>query len=142
MRRALGALLVSALTVAGCGGGAPALSEGAAGDLSARAAQVRAAAVARDRARAAGALAGLRSAVTTHRNQGQVSEERAARILAAAAEVEAQLGLLPEPTTTTTVGRRPTVTTARDQRPPDQDEEQRGGNKGEDRGKGKDDGDD
>lgn len=132
------AYLLLVVALAGCGGEAADLSDPAARDLQARVGQVRAAASAGDRAGVATALAGLRSAVAQHRSQGQVGEERAAGILSAAADVEANLSLLPAPPppqTTTTVRRAPEVRPGGGGEEEKEEEEKKGNGK---KGKGDD----
>ena len=116
-RRAAMAMTTALLLVLGflaCGGEEKGLSDQAAADLQAGVARVRAKAGAGDRAGAAGELAAVRAAVDRYRGQGQISEGRAADVLAAAGEVEARLALVVPPapppapaTTTTTAGRAP-----------------------------------
>ena len=130
------AYLLLVVALAGCGGEAADLSDPAARDLQARVGQVRAAASAGDRAGVATALAGLRSAVAQHRSQGQVGEERAAGILSAAADVEANLSLVPvPPQTTTTVRRAPEVRPGGGGEEEKEEEEKKGNGK---KGKGDD----
>jgi len=93
---------------------------------------VRAKAGAGDRAGAAGELAAVRAAVDRYRGQGQISEGRAADVLAAAGEVEARLALVvppppaPAPATTTT-----TTTADRARGGGTDDENRKGGDKKE-----------
>ncbi len=143
MRRRLApaaAVAVLAMALFGCGGDGKSgntLSELAATDLQAKVGRVRAAASAGDRTAAGAGLAAVRSAVAQHRSQGQISEERAAGVLAAAAEVEARLSLLVPPstsTTTTAAARRSPPATEGDR---DQDDDE-GKGKGEGRKKGDD----
>ena len=121
----------------GCGSERSALSPAAAQDLAAKVGQVRVSAAAGDQNGARTALAGVRSAVADGRGNGQISEDRAARILSAAAEVESRLGLLPSPAaaTTTTTTRRPVVQEG-GQDEGEGDEEEKG--KGKGGGKNKD----
>jgi hypothetical protein len=98
------------IVLGGCGGGGgagPSISAGASQQLRADVDAVRAAVTSGDRAQAVQALATLQSAVTQLQRQGQVSADRAVSILGAAADVDAQLGLMP--TTTTTVSTTTTL---------------------------------
>jgi hypothetical protein len=95
-------VLLAAALLAGCGGARPAVTAAAASQLAAPIDALRRAAIADDPAGASAALAGLRVEVVRLRSAGQISAERAARVLADAADVEAQLASLPAPTTTTT----------------------------------------
>ena len=84
-------------------------------------AAIRAAAVGDDRAGATAAVAELRRVVADLRNTGEISAQQASEILAAGAQVEAQLALLSVPPPET-----PTSTTT------EPDDQRRG--KGKDRG--------
>jgi hypothetical protein len=101
---ALGAVLVVA---AGCGGGGAPLTSGAARDLSARVAAVRQAAVAHDADAAHRGLTTLRLRVAALRRGDEISGERAAAVLAAAAGVDADLDLVTTTTVTTTTTTAP-----------------------------------
>jgi hypothetical protein len=99
-------VLVLVVLLAGCGGGGGGgvtlpMTTRAAGQLQTGVAAVHAAVASGDRTQALQALANLETAVTQLRHQGQVSSDRAAAILGAAADVEAQLGLMPTTTTST-----------------------------------------
>lgn len=114
MRRRLGPLLLLALV--SCGQQAVGIGQRASAALDPQVQQVRAAATADDQAGAARELAELRQTVADLRQRGELSEERAAKVLAAAAEVEAQLGSGTAPTTQvspTTIGQRDTRGTTR-----------------------------
>ncbi len=121
--------------LAGCGRERPSLSAAAAEDLAAKVSRVRMAAAAADETGARTALASVRQAVADGRGSGQISEDRAARILSAAAEVESRLGLLPDPVpaSTPTTPRRPVVQEG-DEKEDEEEEE----NKGKGKGKKKD----
>ena len=93
-RRLLVLFTALLLTAAGCADGG--LSDEAAQDLQQRAAEVRAAAEARDVATAQEALGGLRSALDAHVEDGAVSAGRAREIAGAADAVAARLALLTE----------------------------------------------
>ncbi len=126
--------LVALLVMAGCGHSSSGIGQAAGGQLGPQVEQIKAAAMTGDRTAAAAKLASLRAAVTDLRQHNQLSEAGAAKILAAAAEVEAQMGLpLPAtvsaPQTATTAAPAPSVTSAT--RPP-----QVPGNGGNDKGKG------
>ncbi len=75
--------------------------------LSANVAAVHLAVASGNRAQVVDALATLDTTVNQLHRQGQVSADRAAAILTAAADVEAQLGLMPTTTTTSTTTTRP-----------------------------------
>ena len=89
MRR-LGPLLL--LLLVGCGQEGGGVGQRASALLDPQVQQVRAAATSGDRAGAARKLAELRQTVADLRQREELSESAAARVLAAAAEVEAQLG--------------------------------------------------
>ena len=118
-----------AVSSVACGGdGRPSMSAQASADLGSRVRQVRGAASAGDRAGAGAALAELRRSVAEHRDQGRIDDQRAARVLAAAADAEAGLPLLPAPTSTTTT----TAPARRSPAPTEEDEDH-----DEEKGKGK-----
>jgi hypothetical protein len=105
-------VLVLVVVLAGCGGGGGGgvslpMTTRAAGQLQTGVAAVHAAVASGDRTQALQALANLETAVTQLRHQGQVSSDRAAAILGAAADVEAQLGLMPTTTSTSTTTTTP-----------------------------------
>ncbi len=132
--RKLVRVLVALVAMVGCGGSSAGIGQGAGGQLPPQVEQIKAAAMSGDRTTAAAELASLRASVTDLRQRNQLSEAGAARILAAAAEVEAQLGAPPpatasSPQTATTTAPAPSVTSAT--RPP-----QAPGNGGSDKGKG------
>ena len=112
MRR-LGTLLL--LLLMACGQEADGIGQNAAAALEPQVQEVRAAATNGDRTGAAARLADLRQTVAGLRQRGELSEEDAATVLAAAAAVEAQLGAGPTPTTqvATTLGQRDTRGTTR-----------------------------
>ena len=80
------------LVLMACGQEAGGISQRAAAALEPQVQQVRAAATNGDRAGAAAKLAELRQTVADLRQSGELNDEGAARVLAAAADVEAQLG--------------------------------------------------
>ena len=127
MRR-LGTLLL--LVMIACGQEADGIGQRAAAALEPEVQQVRAAATNGDRARAAAMLAELRQTVADLRQSGELNEAGAAKVLAAAAAVEAQLGAGSTPGTqaTTTLGQRDTRGTTRTTK-----------NEGKDKGNDKDD---
>lgn len=108
----LGPLLLVLLVA--CGQEGAGIGESAAAVLDPQVQQVRAAATSGDRATAARELAELRQAVAALRQRGELSETGAARVLAAAAEVEARLGALTTPAAEVTPGPRETTKTARE----------------------------
>jgi ribosomal protein S20 len=89
-------LLAASVGLAGCAG-AQAISTRASGDLETRVAAVREAAQAGDRDAAAAELEELRGAVDRWVESGQLGPGRAEAILAAVADVESALALLPVP---------------------------------------------
>ena len=131
---ALGVATVLALSA--CGGAGDDLSEATTAQLESQVAAIRAAAVAGDRPGAEAAVAKLRTTVTQLEQAGDMSAERARDVLAAAAAVEIQLGLLPAPTTTTA----PPPPPADQEERKDDDEEQQKDEEQKD-GKGKKGGD-
>ncbi len=140
MRRlALGILIL--LVMAGCGDSASGIGQTAASQLGPQVEQVKAAAMSGNRASAATTLAQLRASVTDLRQGNLLSEAGATKVLAAAAEVEAQLGT-PAPQAVTTVaptsGTAPAVTSApRPIQPPSTiDNKGNGDDKGRGKGKG------
>jgi hypothetical protein len=112
-----------------CGGAGPAVSDDASARLGAQVTAVRAAVAAHDAEAAAGALATLRRTVGRLRRSGEVSAPRAAALLAAAGDVEAQLTTITTTTTTAT-----TTTTTTPPAPPTDDH--RGKGKVDGKGKG------
>ena len=99
MRRRLVAVLIAAgvvLSAAGCGQG-EGIGQAASDALAPQVAAVRAAAETGNRDDALAKLAVLRQSVAQLRSTGELSEEGAAKVLAAAVEVEGHLGLLPAP---------------------------------------------
>lgn len=134
MRRAELAL-IALLGIGGCSAPAAGIGRTAAGQLAPQVEQVKAAAIGGDRATAAAKLAQLRASVADLRQRNQLSEAGAAKVLAAAAELEAQLGsppptAPPAPQTATTVV-PPNLTPAT--RPPQQP-----GRGGDNKGRGSD----
>ena len=103
MRWAVSCLAAGALALAvpACGDGDQDLSARAAAALQAQVGEVRAAVVAHDADDARVELAQLRAKVGQLRSGGEVGDERAQGILAAADAVESQLGLLRRPSRTT-----------------------------------------
>ncbi len=85
--------LVLLLLLVACGQEGAGIGESASAALGPQVQQVRAAATRGDRAGAARELAELRKTVADLRQQGELSEAGAAKVLAAAAEVEARLGI-------------------------------------------------
>lgn len=136
--RPLGLVLPALLAIAGCGDSAVGVGRAAASQLTPQVAQVKAAAMSGDRAGAAAKLAQLRAAVADLRQRNVLSEAGAAKVRAAAAEVEAQLGsaaLAQAPQVSTTTPPAPNVTSAPTPRAPGKDN-----TGGGDKGKGKGDG--
>jgi hypothetical protein len=123
MRRGhlIAVMLASALTaalLAGCGSSSPAISDDASRQLDLQVVAVQNAAAALDRARAEGALADVRKAVTDLRARNKISADRAAKARDAAAAVEARLQSIPTTTSTTTT----TTTTTTTPPPPTQND--------------------
>ena len=121
------ALVVGLTLLAACGGDSAPMSSGAATELHTRVTAVRTAADARDPGAAANALDELRTAVDRLHRADELTDARAADILAAAQAVEDQLVTITTTTTTTTA---PPVT-APAPAPPTSDD------KGDGKGKGK-----
>ncbi|HEV2760575.1 MAG TPA: hypothetical protein VGV86_13500 [Acidimicrobiales bacterium] len=114
MRR-LGFLVL--LLLVGCGQEGAGIGQSASAALDPQVQQVRAAATRGDRAGAARELAELRQTVADLRQRRELTESAAAKVLAAAAEVEARLeaGITPATQVTpTTSGQRDTSRTARE----------------------------
>lgn len=114
MRRRLGPLLL--LVLVACGQEAAGIGQKASATLDPKVQQVRAAATSGDRVGAARTLTELRQTIADLRQRGELTEAGAAKVLAAASEVEAQLGSGATPTSQvspTTVGQRDTRGTTR-----------------------------
>lgn len=134
-RRALAVVMLLAFT--GCAASTPGIGDAAASQLAPQVEQVKAAAMGRDRTRAEAKLAQLRVLVTDLRQRDELSGAGAAEVLAAAAEVEAQLARLAPVRISTTAAPTPTTT---EQPPPgsrDGDDNGGGEDGGGDRRKGK-----
>lgn len=110
MIRRLAPLLL--LLLVACGQEGAGIGESAAAALEPRVQQVRSAATSGDRAGAARELTELRRTVADLRRRGELSEDGAAKVLAAAAEVEARLGAA-TPTTEVPPTTRGTAATTR-----------------------------
>lgn len=91
MRRIRFVLLLLVLPLVGCGQEGTGIGQNASASLDPHVQQVRAAATSGDHAGAVRELAELRQTVAELRQRGELSESAAARVLAAAAEVQAQL---------------------------------------------------
>lgn len=91
MRRIGSVLLLFVLLLVGCGQEGAGIGQSAAASLDPQVEEVRAAATSGDHAEALRELAELRQTVAELRQRGELSEPAAARVLAAAAEVEARL---------------------------------------------------
>jgi hypothetical protein len=104
------------LLLVACGQEDAGIGQSASAALDPQVQQVRAAATSGDRAGAARELAELRQTVADLRQRGELSESAAAKVLAAAAEVEAQLeaGIPPPQVAPTTLGQRDPTRTARE----------------------------
>ena len=87
------------VAMAACGGGSPAISDGAARSLQADVQAVRQAARSFDPAGVETGLVDLRTSVAQLKADGEIDDERAAEILAAAADVEALVDEVPTTTT-------------------------------------------
>jgi hypothetical protein len=96
MKRVALAMGVVVVLAGGCGQ-APELPQQVAAEFRDRMVAIRAATGAGDRAGAEARLAELRHRVVELQQAGQVDDTRAAEILGAAAEVEAQLATIPPP---------------------------------------------
>jgi hypothetical protein len=107
VRIAAGAFVALALHACSSGGGQARLSTGAQRQLAPMVQTVRQAAETNDPAGAAAALDDLRRTVATLERAGSIDPSRADAILAAAAQVEGRLALVPTTTTTTTTTTRP-----------------------------------
>lgn len=114
MMRRLGFLLL--LLLVGCGQEGAGIGQSASAALDPQVQQVRAAASNGDPAGAARELAELRQTVAGLRQRGELSESAAARVLAAASEVEARLaGITPATQVAPTIsGQREPTATARE----------------------------
>ena len=115
MMRRLGFLLL--LVLVGCGQEDAGIGQTASAALNPQVQEVRSAAASGDRVGAARELAELRQTVADLRQRGELSESAAAKVLAAAAEVEAQLEAGMTPATQvapTTAGQPEPTRTARE----------------------------
>ena len=128
-------LVVGLALLAACGGDSAPMTSGAATELHTRVAAVRTAADARDPGAAANALDELRTAVDRLHRADELTDARAADILAAAAAVQDQLVTITTTTTTTTTP--PVTAPTKPTAPPATDEKGNGNGKGKG-GKGKD----
>lgn len=84
-----------------CGSGTKAITASATDRLSAEVAQLRSAAATGDRTAAEARLAAIRQTVAELRDGDDIGESEAAGVLAAAADVEMNLGLIPTTTVVT-----------------------------------------
>jgi hypothetical protein len=94
--------LTAGAGLAGCGSSPPSITADASRQLDLQVQAVRMAVAAGNRAAAEGALAQVRKSVAELRSRDKISADRAAKVLDAAAAVEAKLGSMPTTTTTTT----------------------------------------
>ena len=116
MMRRLGPVVVLLVLLVACGQEGDGIGQSASAALDPHVQQVRAAATRGDRAGAARELTELRQTVADLRERGELSEAGAARVLAAAADVEARLGAGATPATNvvpTTPGQGGTQATTR-----------------------------
>lgn len=127
MKRLVTVLIVALALLAACDGGSPSISDDGAARLRSEVAAVRTAVGARDADAAARALDILRASVSHMRRSGDLSADRAATILDAAAAVDAELVSITTTTTTTT-------TTVPVHAPPGKGDEEHG--KGQDKSNG------
>ena len=102
MMRTIARFALITLLVAACGSASTGVSKTAASRLHAEIILLRAASTNGDRTAARTALAWVRAEIEQLRSRGELSADAVGRLRAAAATVERQLPLLPEPTTTTT----------------------------------------
>lgn len=102
MMRTIARVALITLLVAACGSASTGVSKTAASRLHAEIILLRAASTNGDRTAARTALARVRAEIERLRSSGELSADAVGRLRAAAATVERQLPLLPEPTTTTT----------------------------------------
>jgi len=130
LRPAAAGAAVSVMLLAACGDDAPGISEETSGRLQYQVEAVRASAQSFDPAGVERRLAELRASVAELTAGGELDDERAAEILAAAADVESLVGVVP---TTTTAPPPPPPPVVED----DKDDD----DKGKGRGKGGDDDD-
>ncbi|MCU1375800.1 MAG: hypothetical protein JWO68_3086 [Actinomycetia bacterium] len=98
MRR-IGAAIVIAVTLAGCGSDTPSITKDASAQLQAKVSEIRVLAVARQAPQVTAKLTELRAQVDQLRQAGELSSSAAQSILDAATAVEQNLTLI---TTTTT----------------------------------------
>lgn len=134
-----GTVLMMALLVvfAGCGTGSRNLTAAGSSRLSSEVAALRSAAEVGDRPGAEAALSTLRRSVAELQESKEIGGSEAADVLAAAAEVENNLGSIPTTTTTTTVVVAPPREPAVDEHF-DGEGGDRGKGRGKDSGKGDD----
>lgn len=144
MRVRAAVLVVMAIALSACGNDddITAVGDVAAIELAGRVEQVRSAAEAGEVGTARDRLAEVSAAAQDLRDRGELTADEEARILAAAAEVEQRLALIPTTTTTTaTTSSQTTTTPTTTNTTPPRDDEDRDGDDGG-RGKGRDKGDD
>lgn len=122
-------MTASLLLLAACGGESGGISDETSRSLQSQVQSIRQSAQSFDPDGVARGLAELRASVAELKAQGELDDERAAEILAAAADVEAQIDVVP------------TTTTAPPPPPPDEDEDD-DDDKGKGNGQGKGGGDD
>lgn len=100
-RLALVLVITGAVGITACGGDSVTLSSRARADLHDRVSQIRSAAASGDPVAARFMLVGLQERVADLERAGEISDEQRAGILAAVADVDDALGLVPTTTTTT-----------------------------------------
>ena len=102
MIRRLAPLAIGLILLAACGSDSPAIDEDAARGLQMQVQAIRNSAQSFDPAGVESGLADVRASVAQAKEEGLINDDRAAEILAAAADVEALIGEVPTTTTTTT----------------------------------------
>ena len=135
--RELAVIAILAVASTGCGDDGARISEPASAWLTAQVEQLHTAAAANDRVGAEAGLAQLRQQVDQFLTSNDLTIAAAARILAAADDVQAELAAIP-----TITPAPPPETSATPQIPDDQHRDNNGKGKGKDKHDNEDDGDD
>ena len=129
MIRRLAPLALAVVLLSACGSDSPAIDEDASRALQFQVQAIRDSAEAFDPAGVEQGLADVRASVAQMKEEDQISDDRAAEILAAASDVESLIDEVPTTTTTTTL---PEVED-------EDDDDDKGKGEGEGKGKGHDD---
>lgn len=130
-RRVVAVLVTGALALGACGDDEP-ISDGAAVELRSKADALRASANARDADAVQARLADLRQSVARLREEGEITQDAADRVLRAAQDVEDTIGAITTTTTTTTTAPPPPPRAEEDDDHDDEDGKGKGRRKDDD----------